>query len=125
MAYETVEDKTKECASKQKELTDAQVKVVELNRRFEQFRSSSFNLNHLLSSQRNSHDLRGLGYNEVPPPFNENYTFLSKENEVTTTPSVDVSVKLKTDRSEESSVANQKVDEHAKSVEELLVNTLK
>ena len=77
LAYETVEDKAKECASKQKELADAQVKVVVLNRRFEQFRSSSFNLNHLLNSQTTSHDLIGLGYNEVPPPFNENYTFLS------------------------------------------------
>ena len=51
--------------------------------------------------------------------------FLSKENEVTTTSSVDISVKLKADRSEESSIANQKVDEHAKSVEDLPVNTLK
>ena len=54
LAYETVEDKTKECASKQKELVDAHVKVVELNRHFEQFRSSSFNLNLLLNSQRSS-----------------------------------------------------------------------
>ena len=37
LAYETVEDKAKERASKQKELVDAQVKVVELNRRFKQF----------------------------------------------------------------------------------------
>ena len=37
LAYETVEDKAKECASKQKELADSQVKVAELNRRFEQF----------------------------------------------------------------------------------------
>ena len=66
-----------------------------------------------------------MGYNEVPPPFNENYTFLSKENEVTTTPSVDISGKVKADRSEESSVANQKGDEHAKSVEKLPINTLK
>ena len=69
-----------------------------------------------------------MGYNEVPPPSNENYTFLPKENvqnEVTTTPNVDVSVKLQKDISEESSIANQKVDEHAKSVEKLPINTLK
>ena len=67
LAYEIVEDKTKECAEKQKELVDAQVKIVELNRRLEQFRCSSFNLNHLLNSQRNYKDLTGLGYSDVPP----------------------------------------------------------
>ena len=50
LAYLTVEDKTKEFASKQKELADSQVKVAELNRKFEQFKSSSFNLNRLLNS---------------------------------------------------------------------------
>ena len=126
LAYETVEDKAKECAAKQKELVDAQVKIVELNRRLEQFRSSSFNLNHLLNSQRNSNDLTGLGYNEVPPPFNENYTFLAKEHEMTTTAdskTVNVSDKSKTDRSGESSTANQQVDERAKPVEKLPINT--
>ena len=39
LTYLTVEDKTKEFASKQKELADSQVKVAELNRKFEQFRS--------------------------------------------------------------------------------------
>ena len=88
---------------KQKELVDAQVTIVELNRHLEQFRSSSFNLNH--------------------PLINENYTFLAKEHEMTTTPDSKTVNVSKADRSGEFSTANQQVDERAKPVEKLPLNT--
>ena len=65
-----------------------------------------------------------MGYSEVPPPFNENYAFF-KENEMTTTPFVNVSDESKVDRSKESSSGDQKIDEHTMSVDELLQNILK
>ena len=30
----------------------------------------------MISYQRQANDVRGLGYDVVPPPFNENYSFL-------------------------------------------------
>ena len=75
MARDTVAEKTREIASKQTELAEAQVKIVELNRKLDQFQNSKFILNHVLSTQKQANDVTGLGYNEVPPPFNDNYTF--------------------------------------------------
>ena len=99
-------------------MADSQVKVAELYIKFEQFRSSSFNLNHLLNSQRNSKDFTSLGYSEVSPLINENYNFL-KDAELNTKPNVNVPVESTVDRSVESSIANLKLDEQAKSNEEL------
>ena len=33
----------------------------------------------MINSQRQAHDVRGLGYESVPPPFNENYSFLKTD----------------------------------------------
>ena len=55
--------------------------MVELNRKFEQFRTSSLTLTNILSSQRCLKDVTGLGYSEVPPPFNQNYSSVPKEDE--------------------------------------------
>ena len=69
MAYATTEEHSKEIATKTKERLDAQVTITELNRKIEQFRSSSFVLNHMIGSQKPNKDGKGVGYNEVPSPF--------------------------------------------------------
>ena len=58
---------------KQKELADSQIKIVELNIKLENFQNSEFTMNHV-------NDVRGLGYDSVPPPFNENYSFLQHDD---------------------------------------------
>ena len=68
-------------SGKEKELADSRVKMAETNRKFEQFRTSSMTLTNIISSQRSAKDVTGLGYNEVPPPFNQNYSSALKEDE--------------------------------------------
>ena len=67
LARDTVAVKTKDFSKKLKELADSQVKIVELNMKLEQFKNSQFTMNHMISSQRQAHDVRGLGYESVPP----------------------------------------------------------
>jgi len=67
LAYTTTEEHTKEIAAKTNKLLDAHVTITELNRKIEQFRSSTFVLDHMISSQKPQKNVKGVGYNEVPP----------------------------------------------------------
>ena len=79
LARDTVAEKTKEFSDTQKELAESKVKIVELNKILDKFQNSQFTMNHMINSQRQAHDVRGLGYEFVPSPFNENYSFLKTD----------------------------------------------
>ncbi|MFS7942856.1 hypothetical protein Hanom_Chr06g00493381 [Helianthus anomalus] len=50
LAHETMRDKTKELSDKCKELSNAQVKIFELQRKVDQFRNTSFVMNHMMGN---------------------------------------------------------------------------
>ena len=77
LAYVTTKEQTEEIASKTKELLEAKITIAELNRKIEQFRSSSFVLDHMIGSQKPNGKGQGVGYTEVPPPGN--YSFVPKD----------------------------------------------
>ena len=95
-----IEEKTKLIAERDKQIADYQVKVVELNRKIEQFRNSSSVLNHMISVQRSPTIKTGIGYSEVPPPYNNNYTYnpsnqQSEHVEISQTVPIKISTKEK------------------------------
>ena len=68
---------------KNKTILDKDNLILDLQRKLEKFENSSEVMNFCVNSQRlkNSEDeMYGVGYRQVPPPFNNNYT---------TTPSID------------------------------------
>ena len=82
LARDTVAEKVKEISEKQKELAESQLKTVELNKKLDNFQNSQFKVNRLLNSQRVAGDVTGLGYNNVPPPFNDNYSFVNSDDKL-------------------------------------------
>ncbi|XP_022007764.1 uncharacterized protein LOC110907040 [Helianthus annuus] len=82
LAHETMRDKTKELSDKCKELSDSQVKIVELQRKIDQFRNTSFVMNHMMGNLKKSIDRTMMGFNEVPP-VHQDYTFLPHEDDLT------------------------------------------
>ena len=78
IARDTVARKVREISDKQKELAEAQIKIVELNGKLDRFQNSQFIMNHMLNIQKPTNDVTGVGYSDVP--FNDNYSFVqSKE----------------------------------------------
>lgn len=76
-------DNQEENAKKNVEIDQLKIKVTELNRQVDQVRSSKYMCSRMFGSLKDPKDTTGLGYQEVPPPFNDNYTFLPIDNEMT------------------------------------------
>ena len=53
-----------------------------LKHKLESYSNSKFVLDHILDQRKPSGDKHGLGYTQVPPPMNDNYTFLPEEDEL-------------------------------------------
>ncbi|MFS8007019.1 putative transcription factor interactor and regulator CCHC(Zn) family [Helianthus anomalus] len=87
LAHEMMAEKTKEISEKCKELSDAQLKIIELEQKLSQFRDSSFVMKHMMGGLKKSNDKTSVGFqgfNEVPPPLSHDYSFLPDEDELTT-----------------------------------------
>ncbi|KAI3503879.1 hypothetical protein L1887_32343 [Cichorium endivia] len=82
LAHDTMIEKTKEISDKNKELTDAQFKIIELEKKLDQFRESSFIMRHMMDNGKKSNDKTCVGFHEVPPPLSQNYSFLPNEHEL-------------------------------------------
>ncbi|MFS7968991.1 putative transcription factor interactor and regulator CCHC(Zn) family [Helianthus anomalus] len=86
LAHEMMAEKTKEISEKCKELSDAQLKIIELEQKLSQFRDSSFVMKHMMGGLKKSNDKTSVGFqgfNEVPPPLSHDYSFLPDEDELT------------------------------------------
>ncbi|MFS8016152.1 hypothetical protein Hanom_Chr15g01365061 [Helianthus anomalus] len=86
LAHDTTSEKTKEVSEKCKELSKAQLKIVELEKKLNQFRDSTFVMKHMMSGLKKSNDKISLGFqgfNGVPPPLSHDYSFLPDEYELT------------------------------------------
>ena len=86
LAHEMMAEKTKEISKKCKELSDAQLKIIELEQKLSQFRDSSFVMKHMMGGLKKSNDKTTVGFqgfNEVPPPLSHDYSFLLDEDELT------------------------------------------
>ncbi|KAJ0556863.1 putative transcription factor interactor and regulator CCHC(Zn) family [Helianthus annuus] len=85
LAHEMMAEKTKENSEKCKELSDAQLKIIELEQKLSQFRDSSFVMKHMMGGLKKSNDKTTVGFqgfNEVPPPLSHDYSFLPDEDEL-------------------------------------------
>ncbi|KAJ0576078.1 putative transcription factor interactor and regulator CCHC(Zn) family [Helianthus annuus] len=86
LAHDMMAEKTKEISDKNKELSDAQLRIVELEKQLGQFRDSTFVMKHMMGGLKKSNDKTSVGfqgYNEVPPPLSHDYSFLPDEDELT------------------------------------------
>ncbi|MFS8022600.1 hypothetical protein Hanom_Chr16g01441431 [Helianthus anomalus] len=86
LAHDMMAKKTKEISEKSKELSDAQLQIVELEKKLSQFRDSSFVMKHMMGGLKKSNDKTSVGFqgfNEVPPPLSHDYSFLPDEDELT------------------------------------------
>ena len=109
-------EKTKEISEKCKELSDAQLKIVELEKKLNQFRDSSFVMKHMMGGLKKSNDKTSVefqGFNEVPPPTCHDYSFLPDENELTdfgsTSPSSSTSSQVDVSESDDAKKDNNRV----------------
>ncbi|MFS7932480.1 putative transcription factor interactor and regulator CCHC(Zn) family [Helianthus anomalus] len=85
LAHEMMAEKTKEISEKCQELSDAQLKIIELEQKLSQFRDSSFVMKHMMGGLKKSNDKTTVGFqgfNEVPPPLSHDYSFLPDEDEL-------------------------------------------
>ena len=112
LAHDTMSKKTKEISDKCKELSDAQLKIVELENKLDQFRDSSFVIKHMMSGMKKSNDKTSVGFNEVPPPTCHDYSFLPDEDELTdigsTTPSSSTSSQVDVSESDDAKKENNR-----------------
>ena len=83
LAHDTMAEKTKEVSDKCKELTEAEFKIIELEKKLGQLRDSSFVLKHMMGNMKNSNDRTCVGFNEVPPPSSHDYSSLPQERDLT------------------------------------------
>ncbi|MCG5051264.1 hypothetical protein L2164_21565, partial [Pectobacterium brasiliense] len=86
LAHEMMAEKTKEISEKCKELSDAQLKIIELEQKLSQFKDSTFVMKHVMGGLKKSNDKTSVGYqafNEVPHPLIHDYSFLPDEDEFT------------------------------------------
>ena len=67
LAHDMMAEKTKEISEKCKELSDAQLKIVELEQKLSQFRDSSFVMKHMMGGLKKSNDKTTVGFQS----FNE------------------------------------------------------
>ncbi|KAJ0466681.1 putative RNA-directed DNA polymerase [Helianthus annuus] len=82
LAHDMMAEKTKEISDRNKELSDAQLKIVELEKKLGQF----FVMKHMMGGLKKSNDKKTVGFqgfNEVPPPLSHDYSFLPNEDEFT------------------------------------------
>ncbi|MFS7947991.1 hypothetical protein Hanom_Chr06g00554681 [Helianthus anomalus] len=85
LAHDTMSEKIKEVSKKCKELFEAQLKIVELEKKLSQFRDSTFFMKHMMGGLKKSNDKTSVGFkgfNEVPPPLSHDCSFLPDEDEL-------------------------------------------